>query len=172
MGATMYHMLTGKPPWPTDKTGAEMLLTIAGSRPPHVQDAAPWVRRGLAEAVHRAMKLNPGERWDLIEDLGDALRPFTVLNNVKLHELGKLPGDLRARIEERAEPAERDPNVAPSPSLAPRFSVPGMAPAPSVHNANLQQERRKAAQRATMVVVAVGVITLAAVAVYLGMAVL
>jgi serine/threonine protein kinase len=168
LGATLYHLLSGKPPWPTDKIGADMLITIGSSQPPHVQDSAPWVRRGLAAALHRALKVDPAERYNLIEDFGDALRPFTVLTNVKLQELEPLPSDLRARIEERAEPPEPDPNAS-GPAL-PRFSL--VEPLPSVAAHELQDERRKAARRATMVVVAVGVLTIAAVAIYLGVAVL
>jgi serine/threonine-protein kinase len=168
MAASLYHLLTGKPPWPTDKTGADMLLAIASLKPPHVQDDAPWVRRGLADALHRALKLEPSERWALIEEFAEALRPFTVLSKVMLQELGPLPSDLRARIEERAEPAEPDPTAAAPPVV--RFSQPDLAPSQSTEA--LQEERRKAARRATMVVVAVGVLTVAAVAVYLGMAML
>jgi len=72
LGATLYHLLTGRPPVQGDDTGEVLRKVARGefSRPRSIDRRVP---RGLEAACLKAMKLRPGDRYQTAKALGDDL---------------------------------------------------------------------------------------------------
>jgi hypothetical protein len=72
LGATMYHLLSGKTPL-TARTPAEALQLLLPGLPP-IRTRAPATPRGLARIVDRCLALDAGARFATHADLARALR--------------------------------------------------------------------------------------------------
>jgi len=74
-GATLYHLLAGRPPHDNDSVSISELLE-AKSVKVHLGDAAPLVSVPTQKVVNRMMETDPGDRYDsyeaLLEDMVDA----------------------------------------------------------------------------------------------------
>lgn len=72
LGCTMFHMLTGQPPYP-DGTALQKLLDHKGKNAPAPFEINKKVPRDLSAVVHRMMASDPGDRHAtpalLVEDL-------------------------------------------------------------------------------------------------------
>ncbi|MHC4915792.1 MAG: serine/threonine-protein kinase, partial [Planctomycetota bacterium] len=72
LGATLYHMLAGEPPF-TAPTGAKVMAMHLSDAPPPLADAAPGVSPAVAGLVARLLEKSPDARYrsaeDLLEDL-------------------------------------------------------------------------------------------------------
>ncbi len=77
LGATLYQMLCGAPPFAHIESVFDLLAAIVGEDAPHLQDRAPWIDSSLALVVHKALQRDPNQRWATLEDMADALRPFS-----------------------------------------------------------------------------------------------
>jgi serine/threonine-protein kinase len=102
LGVTLFCALTGRSPWPGQRTVAELLVAICTAQLPHIQDAAPWLATGLAQVVHRALRRRPEERFASAGELALALEPFAAPGSVSIGMLAGLRPGTRARIEGRA----------------------------------------------------------------------
>ena len=80
LGATLYHLLAGRPPYePRDATGAPGLDVVAQVRlakPPKLRKVAPWVPLRLARIVEHAMNRDPRNRYGSADDLRFELESF------------------------------------------------------------------------------------------------
>ncbi|HTQ07016.1 MAG TPA: serine/threonine-protein kinase [Polyangiaceae bacterium] len=76
LGAVLYEMLTGSPPFGHLESAADVAAAIPNDDAPHVQDRAPWVDPALALVVHRALSRDQARRFATMEDLAEALRPL------------------------------------------------------------------------------------------------
>jgi serine/threonine protein kinase len=76
VGAVLYEMLCGSPPFGHLEEDSDIVLAIVNDEVPHIQDRAPWVSGDLALVVHRALTRDPARRHATLEDFADALRPF------------------------------------------------------------------------------------------------
>ncbi len=76
IGAVLYEMLTGSPPFGHLETATDVTLAITADEVPHLQDRAPWVSPELALVVHRALSRDPARRFQTLEELAGALRPL------------------------------------------------------------------------------------------------
>ncbi|MFO0961086.1 MAG: serine/threonine-protein kinase, partial [Isosphaeraceae bacterium] len=83
LGCTMFHMLTGKPPF-ADGTVLQKLLQHQEEPPPNVRDANPAVPSGLAAIVYKLMAKDRNRRYQSPEQLG--------------HDLLTLAADLGLRL--------------------------------------------------------------------------
>jgi serine/threonine-protein kinase len=165
LGATLYHALSGEPPWPPEMQGSDLIVEIGTGKPTHLQDKAPWVPKPLAEVVHRALKLDPAERWESVAAMREALEAAVEVSPVKLTDLGPLSSSLRQRVAERAEPPEPESHPPPPPEPAAPVEV---APAPQAAQLPAaatppptlaDPDRKQAASRATWIVlVALGLL--------------
>jgi uncharacterized RDD family membrane protein YckC len=76
LGATLYYLLTGRPPF--DTTELMALLTRVATEPPQSpRELAPHVPRGLAAVVLQCLAKQPAGRPASYAVLAEALRPFS-----------------------------------------------------------------------------------------------
>jgi serine/threonine-protein kinase len=76
LGATLYQMLCGAPPFAHIESPYDLMTAIMSEDVPHLQDRAPWIEGRLALVVHKSLRRDPQERWKTIRHFADALRPF------------------------------------------------------------------------------------------------
>jgi uncharacterized RDD family membrane protein YckC len=74
-GATLYAILTGRPPFSGGNVG-EVLARILSEDPPHPRSIRPSIPRALEVVVLRAMERDPEERWASLQEFREALEPF------------------------------------------------------------------------------------------------
>jgi serine/threonine protein kinase len=77
LGATLYQMLCGAAPYAHIDSVFDLIAAIVTEDVPHLQDRAPWVDGALSLVVHKALQRDPDQRWATMEELADALRPFS-----------------------------------------------------------------------------------------------
>jgi len=72
LGATLYHLLTDKPPY--ESPLRETLIQRGLSDPqPAVDEANPQVPRAIAEVIRRAMSVDPADRYGSAVEMREAL---------------------------------------------------------------------------------------------------
>jgi hypothetical protein len=76
LGATLYQMLCGAPPFAHVESVYDVMTAIMTEDPHHLQDRAPWIEGSLALVVHKSLRRDPKRRWKTIRAFADALRPF------------------------------------------------------------------------------------------------
>jgi serine/threonine protein kinase len=77
LGATLYAMLCGSPPFGHFEEVADVVTAILTDDVPHLQDRAPWVSAELTRVVHRALAHAPDKRFATCEEFANALRAFS-----------------------------------------------------------------------------------------------
>lgn len=77
LGASLYQMLCGAAPFAHIESVFDLIAAIVTEDVPHLQDRAPWLDASLALVVHKALQRDPNQRWATLEELADALRPFS-----------------------------------------------------------------------------------------------
>ncbi len=75
IGAILYHVLTGQPPYQADST-AELLAAVFAGPPPPVSRRAPEAAGELVAIVQRAMARDPAARYPSARELAEDLRRF------------------------------------------------------------------------------------------------
>ena len=75
LGATLYHLLAGRPPY-LGASGAEVLERLAAGSPTPLAQLAPGVPPDLAAIVERAMAREPAERYPGARALAADLQRF------------------------------------------------------------------------------------------------
>lgn len=116
LGATLYAMLCGSPPFGHIEEASDVVAALLNDEAPHLQDRAPWVAPELARVVHRALAHSPDRRFATCEELANALRPFSDGDEILLESaLSTVSSTTRARIAERADlTADRNEPSPPS----------------------------------------------------------
>lgn len=74
LGATLYEMLTGKPPF--SGTASTIGLAVVHDEYPPVEDARPDVPASLTAVIARTLQKDPAKRFATMDELADALLPF------------------------------------------------------------------------------------------------
>jgi eukaryotic-like serine/threonine-protein kinase len=77
VAATLYYLLTGRPPVQA-KDAAEALARIASEPAPPLRGYRPDLPRALEAAIHRGLERDPARRWRNLQEFHDALLPFLV----------------------------------------------------------------------------------------------
>ena len=74
LGAVLYEVLTGKTPHHRAETLGQLIIAICSAPPVPIQQLAPSVMPEVAEIVHRALRLDPKERFQSVAEMRDAIR--------------------------------------------------------------------------------------------------
>jgi serine/threonine protein kinase len=75
LGATFYYCLTGKAPFPEGSV-AQKLIWHQTRQPRSVQTLRPDTPDGIAAIIHRMMAKEPGQRFQTMQEVADALAPW------------------------------------------------------------------------------------------------
>jgi eukaryotic-like serine/threonine-protein kinase len=84
MGALLYHVLAGSPPY-TSHTAGDALMKILSGPPPPVEIVEPAVPSELATIVSKAMARAPAQRYGTAKELVEDLRRFHTGQLVSAH---------------------------------------------------------------------------------------
>jgi serine/threonine protein kinase len=77
LGATLYFLLTGKPPFPEASLDHHKLIWHLTRRPKPVSDLCPEVPGALAALVEKMTAKNPWDRYQSATEVAKALTPWT-----------------------------------------------------------------------------------------------
>ena len=75
LGAILYHLLSGKPPYPK-KTSHEVLQALLAGPPTSIETAAPLANKDLQAIVNKAMERDPNDRYATAQELVQDLKSF------------------------------------------------------------------------------------------------
>ncbi len=104
LGATLYAMLCGSPPFGHFEEVADVVTAVLTDDVPHLQDRAPWVSAELTRVIHRALAHAPDARFATCEEFAEALRPFSEGDELLLESaIRTVSSDTRSRLAERAD---------------------------------------------------------------------
>jgi serine/threonine-protein kinase len=70
LGVVLYHALAGRTPFQDVEALGELIMTICQKPAPLVQDFAPWISPGVAAIVHKALRIDPAERFPSAAAMG------------------------------------------------------------------------------------------------------
>jgi predicted ATPase/signal transduction histidine kinase/ActR/RegA family two-component response regulator len=114
LGATLYHILAGRPPFDDDDPLALVHAHIARV-PALLSDRDPRIPVAVARLVEKLLAKDPDDRYQsaagIVADLADALRRLRLHGKIELFALGQadapqrfeLPGRLYGRDDERRQ---------------------------------------------------------------------
>ncbi|HEX2871356.1 MAG TPA: serine/threonine-protein kinase [Polyangiaceae bacterium] len=118
LGATLYQMLCGAPPYAHIDSVFDLITAIVVEDVPHLQDRGPWVDAGLSLIVHKALQRDPNQRWATLEDMSDALRPFSGGDELlDASRIRAVSSDRRSTVAPRADlrDAPKQTSLPPAP---------------------------------------------------------
>jgi eukaryotic-like serine/threonine-protein kinase len=75
LGATLYEMLSGRPPH-DGETFAGVVLSILRQEPERLETHCPHLPTGFGDVVHKAMAKDPADRHQSAAELRHALQPY------------------------------------------------------------------------------------------------
>jgi serine/threonine protein kinase len=102
LGATLYFILTGRPPFFDQKTSEDILRSvIEGDSPQPVRAIAPYVSMPLASICAKAMSKRPEDRYASADDLARDIASYLDGASVSAHRETLLEGVTRIAIRHR-----------------------------------------------------------------------
>jgi serine/threonine-protein kinase len=125
LAACLYFATSGKRPYLKSST-REMLLALATEEAPPLASQAPTVDPGFAAIVERALRREPGDRWESCAAMGDALEAWLVTWSGVATAPMASPATVSAPTQREVPPPADTP---PPGSLA----SPGVAAATAAH---------------------------------------
>jgi serine/threonine protein kinase len=90
LGCTLYHLLTGQPPFPGGSI-PEKLLKHQQATPTPVEQLSPEVPPGLTVVVRRMMAKRPQDRYQTPREIADALIPFISADSIPVAAVYEAP---------------------------------------------------------------------------------
>jgi serine/threonine protein kinase len=110
LGATLFCLLTGKPPFGHHEHVLAKLHAHASEPPADVRSLRPEVPDGVAALVARLLEKRPEQRFATPQELANALAPFTT----RAAALSTLPEAPARRPEQRLPTAQQPADMLPS----------------------------------------------------------
>ena len=98
LGATLYHLLTGRPPF-AGSTTAKMIAHHLSAVPP-AHEVCPDVPEELSEIVEIMLAKDPADRFQTAAEVVQALMPFVSTPDRNGQKSGKLPPLAAAAVQE------------------------------------------------------------------------
>jgi serine/threonine protein kinase/WD40 repeat protein len=89
IGATLYELLTGRPPF-IGNTPAETLMQVVHATPKQIRDMNPAIPRDLASICHRCIEKLPEKRYRSVVDLQEDIDRFLIGKPTKARPVSKL----------------------------------------------------------------------------------
>ncbi len=89
VGATLYYLLTGKPPFEAEGT-VQLIARILKENPKSPGNLRPEIPKGLSRAILRCLEKNSEKRFSNYAELKERLRPFS--------SSSPIPADLKIRF--------------------------------------------------------------------------
>jgi eukaryotic-like serine/threonine-protein kinase len=118
MGIVLYQALSGRTPYQDIEALGELIIAICSESPRPVQDLSPWVPPEVASIVHRALRFEPGERFQTATEMLATLRALLPDGSeIRPEMIVSVSAEMRAHQAPRLEPL----------STAPRAMTPSMA---------------------------------------------
>ena len=74
--ATLYFLLTGKPPYDAAKNVQDFFKRILQEEPVRIEKRRAEIPKELADVIHRALAREPGQRFADVLEMRRALAPF------------------------------------------------------------------------------------------------
>ena len=119
LGVVLYQALTGRTPHHDIDAIGELIIAICSEAARPVQDLAPWVPPELAEIVHRALRFEPGERFQTAGEMRAALALHVDGTEIDLGMLVGVSPETRAEVAPRAKLVTTGGGPAPLSSSRP-----------------------------------------------------
>ena len=69
LGVVLYQALSGRTPYQDSDSLGDLIISICTESPDPVQDIAPWVPADVAAVVHRALQIDPAERFQTAREM-------------------------------------------------------------------------------------------------------
>jgi serine/threonine protein kinase len=85
LGAMLYHVLAGAPPY-LERTASETLACVEAGPPPPLEERQRGVARDLLTIVRKAMARDPVARYPTAKELAEDLRRFATGQLVRSHD--------------------------------------------------------------------------------------
>jgi eukaryotic-like serine/threonine-protein kinase len=110
LGATLYHLLTGRPPF-TGTTTAKIIAHHLSSVPP-AHEVCPDVPELLSDILDMMLAKNPADRYQTAAEVVQALMPFVGAPDRSGQRSGQLPPLAAAAVQESTAGLDVRPLVA------------------------------------------------------------
>ncbi|MFO0760466.1 MAG: serine/threonine-protein kinase [Byssovorax sp.] len=119
LGVVLYKALTGRTPHQDTEALGELIITICTEAPPPIRGLAPWVPAEVAAVVHRALRLDPSERFQSAAEMRRAIDALVPGGQAILESMVR-----PLREAERAPVPDRPSQIAAHPGPAAKVDPP------------------------------------------------
>ncbi len=113
LGAVLYEVLSGRTPHFGKDTLGQLIMAICSAPPEPIQSVAPWIAPEVSAVVHRALRLDPAQRYQSAAEMREAIRALLPSGfNLSEAMLTPLPpGERRvvARLHVQTDPGSSAP---------------------------------------------------------------
>lgn len=142
LGAVLYEALSGKTPHHRAETLGQLIMAICTSPPAPIEQLVPSLPPSVAEIVHRALRLDPGERFQSAAEMRDAIRELlphgSALQETMLAPLAETSGRAANAVESPAvgQGATASPVLQPQSTNQSTAAAASLTADPFVRTAN------------------------------------
>jgi eukaryotic-like serine/threonine-protein kinase len=134
IGMVLYRALAGRTPYQNIRGIGAMVLALYSDLPPLVQYFAPWVSPQITAIVDRALRIDPDQRFQTMDEMLDAIRPLLpdgfAIDDSMLEPLSEEARESLAPVFIRGTPNVSNEDRAPMSARSPSGKLSSFAPPP------------------------------------------